>query len=149
MFRSLLLLLLLSPFSGSLLHAQEKTAYPTPPPNEEGKVYNKVDQVPEFPGGQDKLYQFLGEHIQYPRKSHKHNIEGTVYLHFVVNTTGAIQDIKVVKGVDGGDDLAEECIRVIKLMPKWKPGYISGEAVLAGYDLPVKFKLTEPAAKKK
>jgi len=66
-----------------------------------------------------------------------------------VNTTGAIQDIKVVKGVDGGDDLAEECIRVIKLMPKWKPGYISGEAVLAGYDLPVKFKLTEPAAKKK
>ena len=107
---------------------------------EEEVVFVVVESMPEFPGGQQALFKYLSENVKYPVIAQENGIQGRVICQFVVNKDGSIVDVEVVRS--GGDpSLDKEAIRVIKSMPKWKPGKQRGKAVRVKYTLPVNFKL--------
>jgi protein TonB len=102
-------------------------------------VYQYVEQMPEFPGGQDELMAYLRKNTVYPTIAQENGISGRVYVQFVVNKNGEIVNIKVVRGVDVSLD--REAVRVIQSMPRWKPGKQNGNSVRVQMSLPVNFKL--------
>ena len=107
---------------------------------EEEVVFVVVESMPEFPGGQQALFKYLSENVKYPVIAQENGIQGSVICQFVVNKDGSIVDVEVVRS--GGDpSLDKEAIRVIKSMPKWKPGKQRGKAVRVKYTVPVNFKL--------
>jgi protein TonB len=107
---------------------------------EEEVVFVVVETMPEFPGGQQALFKYLSENVKYPVIAQENGIQGRVICQFVVNRDGSIVDVEVVRS--GGDpSLDKEAIRVIKSMPKWKPGKQRGKAVRVKYTVPVNFKL--------
>jgi len=107
---------------------------------EEEVVFVVVEKMPEFPGGQQALFKYLSENVKYPVIAQENGIQGRVICQFVVNKDGAIVDVEVVRS--GGDpSLDKEAIRVIKSMPKWKPGQQRGKPVRVKYTVPVNFKL--------
>lgn len=119
-----------------------------PPPVEEPQVGTEpeepdffvvVEEMPEFPGGLAKMYEFLRENIQYPQVAKDNSIEGKVYLRFIVDEKGRISNVVVLRSVGGGCD--EEALRVVKAMPRWKPGRQRGKPVRVQYTLPVHFEL--------
>ena len=103
------------------------------------KVYESVEQMPEFPGGIAAMMRYLSENIKYPPEAAKNNIEGRVVLQFVIDETGQVGDIQVARPVS--EELDAEAVRVVKSMPKFEPGRIKGEPVAVWYTLPVAFKL--------
>jgi protein TonB len=98
-----------------------------------------VEEMPVFPGGDTERQKFLAETIQYPQQAAENAIQGTVYVQFVVDSKGNITDVKILRGIGGGCD--EEALRVIKMMPTWKPGRQNGKTVRVLYNMPVIFKL--------
>jgi len=107
---------------------------------EEEVVFVVVESMPEFPGGQQALFKYLSENVKYPVIAQENGIQGRVICQFVVNKDGSIVDVEVVRS--GGDpSLDKEAIRVIKTMPKWKPGKQRGKPVRVKYTVPVNFKL--------
>ncbi len=102
-------------------------------------IFVAVEKMPEFPGGIQELYNFLGKKINYPSAQKEMGIQGRVICQFVVNTDGSIVDVNVVRGVDPALD--NEAVRVIKMMPKWNPGEQSKKKVRVKYTLPVVFKI--------
>ena len=125
--------------AGEVLKAKEVIAQPEPPKEEETKVFDVVEQMPSFPGGDAELMKFLSSHIKYPVVAEENGIQGRVIATFVVERDGSISDVKVVKSVD--PSLDKEAIRVLKSMPKWIPGKQNGSAVRVKYTVPVTFKL--------
>jgi TonB family protein len=112
------------------------------PNHVEDSVYTVVSQNPVFPGGVKALYRFIEETMEYPAAARRAGVQGNVFLTFVVNTDGSIQDIRVLKGMGFGTD--EEAIRIMKNTPKWKPGQkADGEKVRVKYNLPITFVLPE------
>jgi len=105
----------------------------------EAEIFTVVEENPTFPGGETKLYKFLGESIKYPEEAKELGIQGRVFVNFVIETNGAVSNVKVLRGIGGGCD--EEAIRVIKSMPKWTPGKQRGIPVRVSYNLPIKFTL--------
>ncbi|TAF94802.1 MAG: energy transducer TonB [Cytophagia bacterium] len=105
----------------------------------EETIFQVVEQQPEFPGGTSAMMSYLGKNIKYPAAASRANVSGKVYLTFVVNTDGSIQDVQTLKGLGFGCD--EEAQRVIRSMPKWKPGKQSGRSVRVKFNLPVSFVL--------
>jgi TonB family protein len=105
------------------------------------EVFDRVDQVPEFPGGLDSLMKYLSRNIQYPEAAKKKNIEGRVEVQFVVDKKGNVRDAIILKDVPMG--CGEEAKRVVLSMPKWKPGVQKGEKVSVYYTLPITFKLNK------
>ena len=103
----------------------------------ETEVFTIVESMPEFPGGESALENFLKDNIFYPKAARENHIQGTVYITFVVEKDGSLSDIKVLRGIGGGCD--EEALRVVKLMPKWIPGKQNGKAVKVQYTLAVRF----------
>lgn len=97
--------------------------------------------MPEFPGGMEAMMHFLSDNIRYPEKAKDDNIEGRVFIQFVVEKDGSIGEVKLLRGIGGGCD--EEAIRVVKAMPKWTPGQQDGKAVRVYYTLPIFFKLDD------
>ncbi|GAB3247634.1 hypothetical protein GCM10027347_03370 [Larkinella harenae] len=133
------------PNAEEVIVAPEETAGPTKveaaveaAPKEE-QVFTVVEQNPEFPGGMAALGQFLNKNMRYPPAASRANISGRVFVSFVVNTDGSIQDVTVLKGLGFGTD--EEAMRVVKAMPKWRPGKQSGRPVRVKYNLPINFQL--------
>ncbi len=106
---------------------------------EDNVVFQVVETMPGFPGGDPALFKFLGENVKYPVIAQENGIQGRVICQFVVNRDGSIVDVEVVRPVD--PSLDKEAIRVIKSMPKWSPGKQRGKAVRVKYTLPVNFKL--------
>ena len=99
-----------------------------------------VEEVPEFPGGMTELTKFIQENMQYPKIAIKKGIEGRVICQFTVTKDGSIEDIIVVRGLHKSSD--KEAVRVIKKMPKWKPGKnYKSEVKDFKYTIPVTFKL--------
>jgi periplasmic protein TonB len=98
-----------------------------------------VQQHPEFPDGNTAMYKFLRDNIVYPAVARENGISGTAYVAFVIWTDGSIRNIEGKRGPGGG--CLEEAIRVIKLMPNWKPGKQNGKAVPVAFTMPVKFEL--------
>ena len=105
----------------------------------EQEVFTIVEQMPSFPGGDQKMYQYLGNNIKYPQVARETGIQGRVFVNFVVEPDGSVSNVKVLRGIGGGCD--EEAMRVVKSMPKWTPGKQRGKAVRVSYTLPVVFKL--------
>lgn len=100
-----------------------------------------VEQLPEFPGGEDELMIFLNKNMKYPERAVKENAQGKVVVTFIVNTNGEIENLKITRSLGFGCD--DEALRVVKAMPKWKPGRFNGHNVSVQYDLPIQFELTE------
>ena len=106
---------------------------------EEQTIFEVVENMPDFPGGQAALMQYLAKNIKYPTIAQENGVQGRVIVQFVVNQDGSIVDPVVVRSVD--PYLDKEALRVIQMMPKWKPGKQRGKAVRVKYTVPVTFKL--------
>ena len=123
---------------GEVLKAKE-VVVDEKPKEEETKVFDVVEQMPSFPGGDAELMKFLHDHMKYPAVAEENGIQGRVICTFVVERDGSITDVKVIKSVD--PSLDKEAVRVLKSMPKWIPGKQNGSAVRVKYTVPVTFKL--------
>ena len=102
-------------------------------------IFQIVEVMPEFPGGSDAMMKYLSENIKYPEEAKDKGISGRVFLSFVIEKDGAVSDVKVAKGI--GKLCDDEAVRVVKAMPKWKPGLMKGKPVRVSYMLPIFFKL--------
>ena len=94
---------------------------------------------PEYKGGDIALMTFLQENLQYPTKALRKGVEGTIIVSFIVNTEGALEDIKIFRGID--PDCDKEAIRVISKLRKWEPGIVDGKKMPMEYKLPISFRL--------
>ncbi|MDR3118897.1 MAG: energy transducer TonB [Mediterranea sp.] len=106
---------------------------------DEVTIFEVVENMPEFPGGQAALMQFLSKNIKYPTIAQENGTQGRVTIQFVVNRDGSVVDPVVIRGVD--PYLDKEALRVISQMPKWKPGMQRGKTVRVKYTVPVMFRL--------
>lgn len=111
-------------------------------PDDPNRVFNYVELMPSFPGGDDALFKYLSKNIRYPNIAVENGIEGVVTVQFVVDYEGNIKDVKVLSAAKGGG-LEQEATRVIKAMPKWKPGKQNGRYVSVLYSIPVNFRLSK------
>lgn len=112
---------------------------PAPKPEVANKVFDVVEEMPSFPGGQGALMAFLSSNIKYPVVAQENGVQGRVIVGFVVEKDGSISDVKVMRSVD--PSLDREAQRVVKAMPRWKPGKQNGSAVRVKYTVPVVFRL--------
>lgn len=103
-------------------------------------IYEVVDENTEFPGGMKKLMEFLGNNMKYPRISRDNGSQGRVFVRFVVNADGSIQDAEILRS-SGDMYLDEEALRLVAIMPKWIPGREKGKPVRVRFVLPVNFRL--------
>ena len=106
---------------------------------QEQEIFQIVEEMPAYPGGDAKLMEYVAKNIKYPQIARETGIQGRVFVGFVVEPDGSVSNVKVLRGIGGGCD--EEAMRVVKSMPKWKPGKQRGKAVRVSYMLPVNFKL--------
>ena len=102
-------------------------------------VYDQPEQMPEYPGGMPAMIDFLQTNLQYPQDAIKQKVEGRVMVMFVVETDGSLSNVRVARKVF--PSLDAEALRVVKTMPKWKPGKEKGKAVRVNYTLPVVFSI--------
>ncbi len=112
-------------------HEEEEIAEP--------EIFQIVESMPDFPGGDEARQTFLRDNIKYPQIARESSISGTVYVTFVVEKDGRVTDIKILRGIGGGCD--EEAVRVIKSMPRWNPGKQRGKPVRVQFNMPIKFSL--------
>jgi len=123
--------------------ASVDTLTPPPPPAEpqDKKVYEFVgmDQPPTYPGGMEAFYKFLGANLKYPATAIAKNVQGNVFLSFIIEEDGTVSNVKADNKLGSGTE--EEAVRVLKLSKKWNPGKDKGVAVRTAYKLPVKFSL--------
>ena len=101
------------------------------------EVYGAVDQMPEFPGGEMALRDWISNHIRYPKIASDKGIQGKVYINFVVEKDGSISNVRVVHGVEASLD--KEALRVINSLPRWRAGLQGGEPVRVSYTVPINF----------
>jgi periplasmic protein TonB len=103
------------------------------------KVFLVVEQPPEFEGGLEAMYKFINKNMKYPASARRMNIEGSVFVGFVVDADGKISEAAIIKGISA--DCDKEALRVVQMMPKWRPGKQSGRPVRVKFVLPIRFKL--------
>ncbi|WP_163325158.1 energy transducer TonB [Draconibacterium mangrovi] len=103
------------------------------------EVFFVVEDMPEFPGGDEALRKYIANALSYPEDAKKNEIAGKVYISFVVEKDGSVGDVKVARGVD--PSLDKEALRVVKALPMWKPGKQRGEPVRVQYTVPINFAL--------
>ena len=115
------------------------------PKPDENAIFQVVETQPEFPGGMAELMKYLQKNTRYPKVCKEQGLQGRVIVQFVVNTDSTISDVKVVKPVNPHFD--QEALRVVKAMPKWKPGTQRGKPVRVRFTLPVTFRLPEDTVK--
>lgn len=109
-------------------------------PDERG-IYQIVEEMPEFPGGEEAIREFVVKNIQYPQKAIDAGAYGRVFVGFVIEPDGSVSNVTLLRGIGFGCD--EEAMRVVKMMPKWQPGMQNGEAVRVSYMIPINFKLED------
>ena len=125
---------------GEVLKAKQMlVTEPVKPKEEENTVFEYVEQMPSFPGGEAALMQYLSKNIKYPPFAEENNIQGRVICTFVVERDGSVSDIRIARSVD--PSLDKEAIRVVSGMPRWIPGRQNGQMVRVKYTLPVTFRL--------
>jgi TonB family protein len=104
------------------------------------KPLDVVEEMPKFPGGDAALMDYLIKNVKYPAEATKNGAQGRVLVQFIVEKDGSISEIEVVKKID--ENLDAEAVRVVKAMPKWKPGMQKGEPVRVRFTLPIMFRLS-------
>jgi len=109
------------------------------PVQPEEKIFSIVEQMPQYPGGEQALREFIGKSVAYPDDAKKAGIQGKVFVSFVINKEGKVVNAKILRSAN--PSLDQEALRVIGLMPEWKPGMDKGEIVSVQYTLPISFKL--------
>ena len=102
-------------------------------------IMGTLEQNPEFPGGMLGLQKYLAQAVKYPPIAQETGVQGTVYLTFIINKAGKVEQVKLMRGVD--QSLDKEALRVVGSMPDWKPGRQGGNPVKVAYQVPIKFKL--------
>ncbi|WP_420150838.1 energy transducer TonB [Spirosoma sp.] len=133
MSNSLLSLLLLSALCSPIQIQNYSPAKP------DQSLVTNADEPPQFPGGMDKLADYLKKNLQYPKAARKAKLEGRIVVNFVVTSEGRIEDVKLYNSLGLGTD--EEAIRLVENMPIWIPAKQGGKAVNARYNLPIDFSL--------
>ncbi len=113
------------------------------PAVQEEKVFEYLDDMPEFPGGGKAMMEWLGQNIQYPKEAVDAKVEGRVMVSFVIEKDGSDSNAKVIRSID--PLLDNEALRVVNAMPNWKPGMQDGQPVRVRFTIPVSFKLPKPA----
>jgi protein TonB len=108
---------------------------------EDDAIFVVAENAPEFPGGEDSLYAYIARNIVYPEAAKKEKIEGRVFVTFVVEKDGQVSSVKLLRDIGGG--CGQEAIRVVKSMPKWKPGTQRGKPVRFQFNMPVSFGLQD------
>lgn len=103
------------------------------------RIFISVEKMPAFPGGVQKFADYLKTNLKYPDQALRNNVQGKVFVQFIVEKDGSLTDIKVIRAI--GDGCDEEAVRLIKASPKWNPGMQNGEPVRVYYTLPVIFEL--------
>ena len=103
-------------------------------------AFDVVEQMPEFPGGAAGMMKFIAENVKYPEEAYSKGIEGRVLVQFIIEKDGSVTNVKVIKKVN--DAIDAEAVRVVKAMPKWKPGKQNGREVRVKYTIPVIFRLS-------
>ncbi|MEI7596218.1 MAG: energy transducer TonB [Bacteroidota bacterium] len=103
--------------------------------------YIIVDEMPEFPGGDEGRIEFFANNIKCPDLARQNRVEGTVYIQFVIGTDGSVKDVALARGIGSGCD--EEAIRIAKMMPKWKPGKQGNKLVNVLCTIPINFQLSK------
>lgn len=106
---------------------------------EEAQIFFIVEKMPEFPGGELGLRKYIATHVKYPNIARENNIQGKVYIRFCVTSLGKVEKVSVARGVD--PILDKEATRVVKALPKWKPGEQRGKKVNVWYTVPINFQL--------
>ncbi len=109
----------------------------------EGEVFNMVDDLPLFEGGEQGRIAFLQQNLRYPKSARDAGEQGTVFVSFVISSEGEIADVKVLRGVSKAID--EEAVRVVKMMPRWTPAKLDGEPVNIQFNMPIRFVLQKDA----
>ena len=109
--------------------------------NNNDSIYQIVDEMPQFPGGEKAMMEYVAKNVKYPQEAKDKEIQGRVFVSFVIEKDGSVNEVKVERGIGGGCD--EEAVRVVKAMPKWKPGKQDGKPVRVSYMMPFFFKLEE------
>lgn len=104
-------------------------------------IFFVVEEMPQFPGKESALFNYLSDNIQYPVAAREHKTEGRVFISFIVERDGKLSHAKVIHGIGNGCD--EEALRIIRQMPSWIPGTMHGKPVRVQYSLPVKFALAK------
>ncbi|MEQ8323135.1 MAG: M56 family metallopeptidase [Vicingaceae bacterium] len=112
-----------------------------------GEAVKELTQMPAYVGGMESMVRYLTENIVYPKDAKEEGVAGTVFVQFVVETDGTINNVEVTQGVDDRLDL--EAVRVIQKMPKWSPGVKGEEAVRVALVLPIKFSMPDQAVEKR
>jgi protein TonB len=103
------------------------------------EIYTVVEQLPEFEGGYEAMMNFIKKNMVYPPSARRMQIEGTVHVSFIVSKTGAISDVKILRGIQTECD--REAVRVVGMMPPWKPGKQNGKPVTVRFIMPLKFRM--------
>ena len=120
---------------------QKKPATPALKTTKKGNVFAVVDKSPEFPGGRDAFGTYLGKNVKYPTVDRENNVQGKVFVSFVVETDGKLTDVQAVRGPS--ETLKAEAVRVLASSPTWKPGSQNGKKVRVQYTVPVNFVISE------
>ena len=102
-------------------------------------IYNIVEEMPKFPGGEQAMFDFLSKNVKYPQEAREQGISGRVFVQFVIEKDGSASNVEVIRGIGGGCD--EEAVRVVEAMPKWEPGKQKGKPVRVHFIVPFVFKL--------
>ena len=108
---------------------------------ENDSIYQIVDEMPQYPGGEKAMMEYVAKNVKYPQEAKDKEIQGRVFVSFVIEKDGSVNEVKVLRSIGGGCD--EEAVRVIKGMPKWKPGKQEGKPVRVSYMMPINFKLSD------
>ena len=133
-----LLLLLIGIVVPSFFYAQDKQKGNAVQGSDAEYAFEQLEVKPEFPNGNEGLAKYLSDNIKYPKKALKNSITGKVFVQFVIDKTGKVTNVVAVRGVE--KSLDKEAVRVIKSMPKWKPGMKDGQPVKVKYTIPIIFK---------
>lgn len=132
--KKLIMMSLMAMFGLSTVNAQKTVVA-----EKNQQVFDVVEQMPEYPGGIQALFEYLQQNVKYPEDAVKQKIEGRVIATFVVETDGSINNVEVVK--PAFPSLDAEAVRVLSAMPKWTPGMQSGKVVRVKYTVPINFNM--------
>lgn len=117
------------------------------PGTDTGRLFVVVENMPEFPGGLVAMQKYIEKNMRYPPQAIKNNITGKVMVEFVIDENGYVTNARIVKGIGYGCD--EEALRVVRAMPRWKPGTQKGKNVKVRFLLPLRFDIQDPWPRRK
>jgi protein TonB len=126
-------------FTGHALAQQDTTGVDSTKRASDSLYYQAPDLMPEFPGGDVEMQKFIMNNLEYPPLAIENNIQGRVLVEFIVDEQGKVTQVKVLKGIGWGCD--EAAMKVVKKMPRWKPGIHNGKLVKVRYVMPFRFRL--------